>query len=560
MALLSTRLLTCVWWDRTTGAPGMYLLSVGTNQNLTQLSDRARPISWRLLGHWSHFSMLRARLKSTLAAVATEAAPCLRDIPVAPETGFGPLRSSYAYFAESDGFRLLFERFHKLHTSLGPIYRLRFMPFQPYTVSISDPDAAAEIYRHEGAMPQRQTFDFWKLYRDERNLPVGLANTNEYAVWKKYRLSLGAHLLQPHNVGTWVPRVDAVANDLAARVCAQASASSTGEVPVTLLTKAFALEAVSSLVFGKRMGCLSPDHLTPIAPTAQALISAVDGFFATSQQLMAVPPKAPLFVYKLLPAYKEHVMHSDYIFRLGHEMVQEKLASTEVTAPDLLTMFLQRPELDETDAITQAIEILFGGVDTTSIALLWSLYCIATSPHSREIQLKMRAEVESILDGATEFDAAAHEKLSYIRAVVKETLRLYPAANPNQRILSQDMTVLGYDIPKGTSVMMATYTMSRDPAVFDEPEIFKPERWIDRDHATPAARKKKAYSTLPFGMGSRSCIGRRLAETEIYLALAHLVRRMEMQWIPEETHPKPILQLLLVPNKPLTLRFQPWTT
>ncbi|KDO16975.1 hypothetical protein SPRG_17555, partial [Saprolegnia parasitica CBS 223.65] len=128
--------------------------------------------------------MLRTRLKSTLAAVAAEAAPRLRDIPVAPETGFGPLRSSYAYFAGNDGFRLLFERFHKLHASLGPIFRLRFLPFQAYTVSISDQDAVAEIYRHEGAMPQRQTFGFWKLYRDERKLPVGLANTNEYASWK----------------------------------------------------------------------------------------------------------------------------------------------------------------------------------------------------------------------------------------------------------------------------------------------------------------------------------------------------------------------------------------
>ncbi|EQC32241.1 hypothetical protein SDRG_09991 [Saprolegnia diclina VS20] len=506
--------------------------------------------------------MLRTRLKSTLAAVATaaEASPSLRDVPVAPEWGFGPLRCSFAHFASNNGFRFLFERIHALHASLGPILRVRFLPFQRYTVSISDPDAVALIYRHEGAMPERQLFAFWQLYRDESRWPLGLTNTNEYAEWKRFRLGMSAHVLQPHNMSAWLPRLDAVARDVASRVHDEARASSSGDVPMTLTTKAFALEAVSSIVFGKRMGCLSPNHLTPVSSTAEALIRAVDGFFETSQQLLSVPPEAPRIVYKLLPAYKEHVAHADVIFGLGHDLMREKIASHEVSEPDLLTLFLQRPELTERDAIAQALDVLFAGVDTTSIALLWALYCLATSPNSHEIQRKMRAEVEDALDGSTEFDAVGLEKLSYIRAVIKETLRLYPVATPNQRFLSQDMTLLGYDLPRGTNVLMATYSMSRDPTVFDEPESFVPDRWLERDRKSPMRRKHEAYSTLPFGMGARSCVGRRLAETEMYLFLAHLVRCVEIQWVPDETHPQAVLKTMLVPDKPLTFRFQPWTS
>ncbi|KDO19699.1 hypothetical protein SPRG_21459 [Saprolegnia parasitica CBS 223.65] len=344
--------------------------------------------------------MLRTRLKSTLAAVATaaEASPSLCGIPVAPEWGFGPLRCSFAHFAPKNGFRFLFERLHALHACLGPIFRVRFLPFQSYAVSISDPDAVAQIYRHEGAMPQRQIFAFWKLYRDERQWPLGLTNTNEYAEWKKFRLGMSAHLLQPHNVSTWLPRLDAVARDVAARIESQARASPSGDVPMTLTTKAFTLEAVSSIVFGKRMGCLSRNPSTPVSAPAKAFIRAVDGFFETTQQLMAIPPDAPRVVYKVLPAYKAHVAHVDFIFRLGHDMVREKIASSELRAePDLLTLFLQRPELSERDAVAQALDVLFAGVDTTSTALLWALYCLATSPNSREMQRKMRAERREIL-------------------------------------------------------------------------------------------------------------------------------------------------------------------
>ncbi|KDO19887.1 hypothetical protein SPRG_14730 [Saprolegnia parasitica CBS 223.65] len=497
--------------------------------------------------------MLRTRLKSTLAAVAT-ASPSLRGIPVAPELGFGPLRCSFAHFAPKNGFRFLFERLHALHACLGPIFRVRFLPFQSYAVSISDPDAVAQIYRHEGAMPQRQLFAFWKLYRDERQWPLGLTNTNEYAEWKKFRLGMSAHLLQPHNVQSWLPRLDAVARDVAARIQSQARASPSGDVPMTLTTKAFTLEAVSSIVFGKRMGCLSPNPSTPVSAPAQAFIRAVDGFFETTQQLMAIPPDAPRIV-------RTWASDVDFIFRLGHDMVREKIACREPRAEsDLLTLFLQRPELSERDAVAQALDVLFAGVDTTSTALLWALYCLTTSPKSREIQAKMRAEVESALDGAAEFDAMSFEKLSYIRAVVKETLRLYPVATPNQRYLSQDMTLLGHDLPRGTNVLMATYSMSRNPSVFDEPESFVPDRWLERGRKLPQSRKQEAYSTLPFGFGARSCAGRRLAETKMYLFLAHVVRRVEIQWAPDETHPHAILQTMLMPDKPLTFRFQPWTS
>ncbi|EQC37282.1 hypothetical protein SDRG_05506 [Saprolegnia diclina VS20] len=476
------------------------------------------------------------------------------DIPTAPEYGFGPFKSSGLYFIRNNGLRVTYERFQTLHRELGPIFKLRFAPFTPYLVSVADPEATALVCRTEGAMPQRHLFPAWTLYRQQRQWPMATSNTNVFAEWKKSRASMSENLLQMHNVPAWIGRIDDVAKDVVARIATEAQHGA--PVAVTNIMKAFALEAVSSLVFGKRMGCLSPDPSTPIPPAAQAFIDAVDGFFDTTQQLHIIPPEVPTWIYPYVPAYRAHAAHCDYIFDLGYQLMRDKIACTDASPePDLLSTFLQRPELDEREAISLAIDVLFAGVDTTGNTLLWTMYCLATAPNGREMQARIRDEI-----GSGPMDEAALTRLSYLRACVKETLRLYPSATPNQRYAGDDVTLAGYQVPKGTSVLMATYTMSRDPDIFEHPEVFAPERWMDREKKDADNRKQQAYSTLPFGIGARSCVGRRLAETEMYLLLAHLLREMEIQWIPNEAHPKGILRLLIVPDKPLSFRFQPWSS
>ncbi|KDO22339.1 hypothetical protein SPRG_12800 [Saprolegnia parasitica CBS 223.65] len=504
--------------------------------------------------------MLRARLKSTLAAVAAEIPAPLSAIPTAPEVGFGPFRCSLAFFGKDDGLGRHHERFDTLHKMLGPIYKFRVLPFSPYMVSICDQLSVAHVYRKEGPFPERFSLACWRLHRREKQWPIGIVNAHNHEEWKKFRASMSEHILQPHNITTWLPRLNDVAKDLATRLAADAASSE--PVNVALPLKAFGLESVSSLVFGKRMGCLSPDPTTPVPPDAQAFIDAFYGVLHTSQDMLNFPQETPDWVYKLLPVYKEFVQHADYIFDVGSAFVLEKMAARDnsIAEQDLLSVFLARPEFDQRDAVAQAVDLLFASVDTTGTALLWITYCLATAPNGRAIQIKMRDEANAALAGKSDIDDAALEQLSYIRAVVKETLRLYPVANPNQRVLPNDLTLLGYSIPKGTSVLMQTYTMSRDPTVFENPNEFKPERWLERDGKTASQRQAAAYSTLPFGMGARGCAGRRLAETEMYMLLAHLVRKMELQWPEGQEHPDAIIKTFMMPNKEFKLRLVPWSS
>ncbi|KDO29390.1 hypothetical protein SPRG_05927, partial [Saprolegnia parasitica CBS 223.65] len=500
--------------------------------------------------------MLRSclRLKSTVAAAPKP----VTAIPNAPETGVGPLRSSMMYFSKGGGFQVLFKHLRSLHDTIGPILRVRFVPFGPHMVSVTDLDVIAQLHRNEGPIPLRGAMPVWEYYRQVKKWPRTTITTNDYATWKKMRSSLSDHVLQPHNIGPWLPRIDAIAQDTVMRFQREAAASPTADVNVTHTLKAYTLESVSSVLFGKRMGCLSPDHLTPITPAAERFINAVVGFFETTQALVNLPPSMPPVLFWLFPAFWSHVGHANVIFEIGVELMTEKLASTETTAPDLLTAFLLRPELTEREAVTQCIDLLFAGVDTTSQGILWTLYAIASSPNAHDLQRRLHDEVAAAMGDKAHMDEDTLSKLPLVRACVKEALRLYPVFSTSMRIMRDDTTLLGYSVPKGTQVLLPIYAMSRDRSVFAEPDTFVPERWLRRDTKSAADRKKAAYATLPFGMGARSCAGRRLAETELYLLLAHMVRTMRFECSPGADHPEPIVQLALTPDKPLVLRVTPW--
>jgi cytochrome P450 len=100
--------------------------------------------------------------------------------------------------------------------------------------------------------------------------------------------------------------------------------------------------------------------------------------------------------------------------------------------------------------------------------------------------------------------------------VVKETLRLYPPAWVFDRSPLRDIVVGGYTIPKGANVLISPWVVHRDPAVWPDPDEFRPDRFADG-----AAPPRTAY--FPFGDGPRSCVGNRFAEAEIALVLATIL-------------------------------------
>jgi cytochrome P450 len=180
------------------------------------------------------------------------------------------------------------------------------------------------------------------------------------------------------------------------------------------------------------------------------------------------------------------------------------------------------PEFDQQQAVDEIKQYLWAGTETTALTLAWAMYLTSRHPEAAE---RIRREGEEVC-ADREPTAADYSALAYTRAVVQETMRLYPPIWGLIRVASQPDTIGGTEIKVGDRVVMFAYGLHHSPKYWEEPESFKPERWLG-----DAARKRKPYTYVPFGGGKRSCIGGAMSQVENTLALSVLLRRFRPEYV-----------------------------
>jgi cytochrome P450 len=202
---------------------------------------------------------------------------------------------------------------------------------------------------------------------------------------------------------------------------------------------------------------------------------------------------------------------------------------------DLLSMLLlardeQGRGMDERQVRDEVMTLLLAGHETTALALSWAFLMLDRHPEARD---RLEAELGEVVGDAQPTPADV-PMLPYAQAVVNETLRLYPPAYVTGREAIRTTTVAGTRIPKRHLVLISMYTTHRDPRFFDEPDTFRPERWLD---GLEKRLPRGAY--IPFGLGSRKCIGASFAMMEATLLLATIARRWRFELAPGDipTHP-----------------------
>ena len=175
--------------------------------------------------------------------------------------------------------------------------------------------------------------------------------------------------------------------------------------------------------------------------------------------------------------------------------------------------------------IDQCSTFLFAGEDTTSSLLAWAAHELSLCP---DAQNKARAELARVLGpGAVSASITldALRRLEYVNAVLKETLRLWPPVPFLPRVHRRGgLTVAGAEVPLGTILELNIYAAHRDPAIWPEPDAFRPARWLES-----TAAERPAYAFVPFLAGPRNCIGQRFALQEAAAMLAVLLSRFELR-------------------------------
>lgn len=205
--------------------------------------------------------------------------------------------------------------------------------------------------------------------------------------------------------------------------------------------------------------------------------------------------------------------------------------------------------LSDREVRDEVMTLFFAGHETSARTLTWLWYQL--SRHT-EVEERLRAEVETVLGGrpVTIDDLP---RLSYTRQVIQEALRLYPQPPINMRRAVGDDEIGGYPIPAGTRVMFSVYHLHRHPEFWDNPKEFDPDRF---DEQAVAGRDRSCY--IPFGIGSRICVGNTFAMTEMQIALVTLLQRFRLV-IP----PKPVgyrVLLTLDTGHPVMARLRPAST
>ncbi|MBN3308431.1 CP27A protein, partial [Amia calva] len=416
------------------------------------------------------------------------------------------------------------------------------------TVNLNTVQLVEELLRKDEKYPSRGDMTLWTDHRDLRGVGYG-PFTEEGEKWYQLRAILNKRMLHPKDSVQYEAVINEVISDFIKRILYLRQTSPTGDMVHNLSNELyrFSLEGISSILFESRIGCLEKD----IPLETQHFIDSIGRMFSYSM-LVALVPK---WTRNILPFWKKYIAGWDGIFDFAEKLIDKKMEDIEsrlqrgeTVEGEYLTYLLSSNTLTNKEVYGSITELLLAGVDTTSNTMMWTLYKLSKAP---EIQDTLYREVAGCLSGKGIPDAKDIMNMPFLRAVVKETLRMYPVVPINARVLTEkDVVIGGYSFSKNTTFVLCNYVIGQDETIFPEPQKFKPERWLRDGRARP-----NPFGSIPFGFGVRGCVGRRIAELEMHLALARIINLFEVRPDPKMGEVQAHNRSVLVADRPVNLHF-----
>ena len=309
------------------------------------------------------------------------------------------------------------------------------------------------------------------------------------------------------------------------------------------MTEAFTLltaEIISRLMFGYRLGA-------QVNTLYEAFVQyqASHGRMHLSE-LIGVPdwfPRPSMFNARRAVKKFDGVLHA--IIEAGRD------ANGEI--PENLIQMLVNYRDDKGQPMNprlirdEVASIFLAGHETTAITLSWAFYLLDQHP---ETAARLHTELDAVLGGRTPAFADV-PKLVFTRAVIDETLRLYPPVHVFSKQAVADDVILGHKVPAGSFVTVSSWVLHRHELYWREPNRFDPDRFLPN---APDAIHPYAY--IPFGAGSRVCLGKHLGILEAVLLLAIIAQSFRLKLRPG--HPaEPVGRMTLRPDGGMPMSVEP---
>uniref|UniRef100_A0A453LVR1 Isoflavone 2'-hydroxylase n=1 Tax=Aegilops tauschii subsp. strangulata TaxID=200361 RepID=A0A453LVR1_AEGTS len=422
---------------------------------------------------------------------------------------------------------LLEKPFHaalcRLAERLGPVFSLRLGSRR--AVVVSSAECARECFtEHDVIFADRPQFPSQLLVSFDG---IALSTSSYGPHWRNLRRVAAVQLLSAHRVACMSGVIGGEVRAMARRLFRAAAASPGGDgaARVQLKRRLFELSlSVLMETIAQTKGTLSEaDADTDMSVEAQEFKKVVDEIiphigaanlwdylpvlrwfdvFGVRNKILAAVSRRDAFMLRLIDAERRRVDG-------GAEGDKKSMIAV------LLTLQKTEPEVYTDTMIMALCANLFGaGTETTSTTTEWAMSLLLNHPAALK---KAQAEIDAAVGTSRLVTADDVPRLAYLQCIVSETLRLYPAAPlllPHQS--SADCKVGGYNVPSGTMLMVNAYAIHRDPAAWERPLEFVPERFEDG--------KAEGRFMIPFGMGRRRCPGETLALRTIGMVLATLVQ------------------------------------
>lgn len=345
-----------------------------------------------------------------------------------------------------------------------------------------------------------------KIYEELRALLGNGLVTNEDEPWKRQR-ALAAPSFQPKHLRTYA---DAMIR-LSEAHGASLGDGETRDVHADMMR--LTMDIVLTTVFGS-------DATLDGETVARSIDTfLIEGFVPEAHGWRVMLPK-----WVPTPGRRKV---ADAIATLDAEInrvIDRRRASADV-GDDLLGRLLAAQDesgagMSDQQLRDEVVTLFVAGHETTALALTYTWILLSRNP---DIRARVEAEVDEVL-GDRPATLADMERLEFTRAVLDESMRVYPPVWAVGREAMADIEVNGQVVPKGTQLLMSPWVTQRDPRWFADPLTFKPDRWLDG-----LAQRLPRFAYFPFGGGPRVCIGNHFAVMEGVLALASLARHVRYE-------------------------------
>ncbi|MGX1910782.1 cytochrome P450 [Streptomyces phaeochromogenes] len=237
-----------------------------------------------------------------------------------------------------------------------------------------------------------------------------------------------------------------------------------------------------------------------------------------------------------LPSNRRAEAASQAVYAVCDRIIAERRAAdatattTSTEGEDLLSLLSRAGSeedgsLDADELRDQVLVFLVAGHETTATSMAFALHLLACHPEARK---RAQEEADRLPSGRAP-SAADLDELPYLTRVLKEAMRLYPAAPVFGRRSVEAAEIDGHLIPAGADVLVLPWVTHRHPDLWDDPERFDPDRFTPEREAA-----RHRYAWFPFGGGPRACIGQYFSMLESVLALAALLRSYELEAVDTE--------------------------